>query len=129
MESKRLISGDFVNVVRGRPHADDPSDDTFGESAWVGHVGIILLDPNGTVNMIHSAKPAVREESLRGYIAAAKETMAERDAAGKPRLLGFKFLRLREAPWANLRELDGPAAPRIYLPDPSDAGSEQQIAR
>lgn len=43
-------------------------------------------------------------------------------AAGKPRLLGFKFLRLEENPLANLRQLDGADAPRVTLPGGGNAG-------
>ncbi len=108
-----LQDGDVVNVVRGRPAAPNAA---ASHSAWVGHVGMILRGPDGTVNMIHSAKPAVREEPLQQYIADAKSTMAEKDRAGKARLLGFKFLRLQEDPLGKLREVDGAAAPQIYLP-------------
>ena len=46
---------------------------------------------------------------------------AKNDAEGKPRLVGFKFLRLREKPLDNLRELDGPDAPRVTLPSGDEA--------
>ena len=110
-----------MNVVRGHPIAGGLPSSTSGGSAWVGHVGIILRGADGTVNMIHSAKPAVREEPLQDYIAAAQTTMAERDEAGKARLLGFKFLRLSEDPLANLRQVDGAAAPQIHLPSANGA--------
>jgi hypothetical protein len=66
--------------------------------------------------MIHSTPPNVREEPLAEYIARSTASAAELDAAGKPRLVGFKFLRLADTPLAKLRQLDGPAAPRVSLP-------------
>lgn len=133
-----LQAGDFVNIVRGRPAPATASNvvaeataggetedgaaatatmqEIFGGSAWVGHTGLIVLGEQGEVHLIHSAKPAVREESIDDYIARSTLDLAEKDAAGKARLLGFKFLRLQEDPWANLRELDGAATPRVTLP-------------
>ena len=35
----------------------------------------------------------------------------------KQRLVGFKFLRLADDPLAQLRQLDGPDAPRVTLPN------------
>jgi hypothetical protein len=133
-----LRDGDFVNIVRGTPPqpesaagaaassdssnaaGDNASTKTmqeiFGGSAWVGHTGLIVLDDDGEVHLIHSAKPHVREEAIDDYIADATADNAAKDAAGKARLLGFKFLRLREDPWAHLRALDGEEAPRVILP-------------
>ena len=51
------------------------------------------------------------------FIARETANNAERDQAGKARLLGFKFLRLEDDPLARLRELDGADAPRVMLPD------------
>ncbi|GAB4191683.1 MAG: hypothetical protein Kow00105_05730 [Phycisphaeraceae bacterium] len=123
----RLRDGDFVNIVRGRPAKDDEKKNespegkemknVFGGSAWVGHTGMIVLGDDGQVHLIHSAKPCVREEPIDEYIRAATENLDERDAAGKPRLLGFKFLRLHNDPIGNLRRLDGPQAPRVTLPE------------
>jgi hypothetical protein len=126
-----LRDGDFVNVVRGVVPAripsrnqggekDDPSE-IFGGNAFVGHVGLIVCGDNGEVHMIHSSVPAVREESLDEYIARSTEGAAARDAEGKPRLLGFKFLRLRENPLEGLRAVDGDDAPRVTLPSGSEA--------
>jgi hypothetical protein len=70
--------------------------------------------PDGTVNIIHSAEPAVREESFARFIAHAREKAAAPGA--KQRLVGFKFLRLADDPMANLRKIDGPDAPRVTLP-------------
>jgi hypothetical protein len=137
-----LRDGDFVNIVRGRPAAVEPrpaagealdskksstaETDTgkmqvvFGGSAWVGHTGLIVLGEDGEVHLIHSSKPEVREESLDAYIARSTANNAEKDAAGEARLLGFKFLRVREDSWKNLRDLDGDAAPRVILPGGED---------
>lgn len=115
-----LAEGDFVNIVRGRRDPDAPKNSTFGGSAWVGHVGMIVFgeDEQGerTINLIHSARPKVREQTIDDYIAQSNEKLAELEAAGKPRLLGFKFLRLKADPLASLREIDGQDAPRVTLP-------------
>jgi hypothetical protein len=111
-----LRSGDFVNIVRGIPGDEGAVNETFGGSAWVGHVGLVLRQSNGRIHMIHSAKPAVREEALDDYIATEEAKIAARDAEGKARLLGFKFLRLVPDPLAELRQVDGPEAPKLRLP-------------
>jgi hypothetical protein len=36
-------------------------------------------------------------------------------------LVGFKFLRLRDEPLKNLREIDGADAPRVTLPSGGEA--------
>ncbi len=123
----RLKDGDFVNIVRGTPPKPGGEDDKttptgqmqdiFGGSAWVGHTGLIVIGDDGEVRLIHSAQPSVREEPIDDYIAKSTENLAERDAAGKARLLGFKFLRLQNDPIANLRKVDGADAPRVVLPD------------
>jgi hypothetical protein len=111
-----LQDGDFVNIVRGIVKSDSKPNATFGGSAWVGHVGLIALGNDGQPHLIHSSKPKVREEPIDAYIARGTENMANRDAAGKSRLLGFKFLRLEDQPLKNLRKLDGPDAPKVILP-------------
>lgn len=123
----RLKDGDFVNIVRGMPPKPGTEDDKripagqmgdiFGGSAWVGHTGLIVIGDDGEVHLIHSASPSVREEPIDDYIARSTENLAERDAAGKARLLGFKFLRLQNDPIANLRKIDGEDAPKVTLPD------------
>lgn len=55
---KHLKTGDFVNVVRG----------FTPESVFVGHVGIISVEEDGTVNLIHSTTPEVKIESLIDYM-------------------------------------------------------------
>jgi len=112
----KIHDGDCIEVVRGIVKPGVPADDTFGGSAWIGHVGLAAHGPDGALHMIHSSDPAVREETIAQFIARETARLAERDAAGKPRLLGFKFLRLQDDPWANLRQLDGTAAPRVTLP-------------
>jgi hypothetical protein len=119
-----LQDGDFVNIVRGTVRKDAPESElsnTFGGGAWVGHVGLIVHNDNGTVNLIHSTQPNVREEPIDEYIARSTKTLKKDDAKGKPRLLGFKFLRLREDPMKHLREIDGEDAPKVTLPDGSEA--------
>ncbi|MEM8945846.1 MAG: N-acetylmuramoyl-L-alanine amidase-like domain-containing protein [Planctomycetota bacterium] len=115
-----LAEGDFVNIVRGRPDPDAEKNSIFGGSAWIGHVGLIVhgTDKQGgkQINIIHSAKPQVREEPLDTFISESTKDLAARDAAGKARLLGFKFLRLQSNPLDRLRRLDGPDAPRVTLP-------------
>jgi hypothetical protein len=119
-----LKDGDFVNIVRGVASKDAPRDELgeiFGGSAWVGHVGLIVHGDDGEVRMIHSTQPKVREEPIDEYIARSTKTMKDDDAKGKARLLGFKFLRLRENPMANLQEIDGDDAPKVTLPGGSGA--------
>jgi hypothetical protein len=112
----QLQDGDFVNVVRATAKPGAPENEVFGGSAFVGHVGLIGHVPNREVHMIHSAEPTVREETLDDYIARSTKDLAAKDAVGKPRLVGFKFLRLRDEPLKNLQEIDGADAPRVTLP-------------
>lgn len=112
----QLRDGDIIEVVRGIVKKGAPVNDIFGGNAWIGHVGLVAHGPDGALHIIHSAEPKVREEPLTAFIARETAHNAERDAAGKPRLLGFKFLRLETDPLANLRQLDGPDAPRVTLP-------------
>ena len=112
----RLQDGDLIEVVRGVVKPGAPTDETFGGNAWIGHVGLVAHGADGSLHIIHSSEPAVREETIGQFIARETAHSAERDAAGKPRLLGFKFLRLREDPWAGLRQIDGPQAPQVTLP-------------
>lgn len=111
-----LQDGDFVNVVRAVVDKDGTP-----TGAFVGHVGLIAHSPTGGLHMIHSTEPKVREEPLAEYIARSTSHNAKNDAAGKPRLVGFKFLRLRDKPLDNLRGIDGPAAPRVTLPAGDEA--------
>ena len=108
--------GDIIELVRGVVKPGAPESDIFGGNAWIGHVGLAARGPDGSLHVIHSAEPKVREETMAALIARETAHNAEKDAAGKPRLLGFKILRLAADPLANLRQLDGPAAPKISLP-------------
>ncbi len=76
-----LQNGDMVNVIRGNE-----------QRQFVAHVGMIGLNAEGEVHLIHSADPQVREEPLLGFL--------QRDR----RILGFKFLRLRPLPDLLVRE-------------------------
>jgi hypothetical protein len=111
-----LRDGDFVNTVRGTVNPDAPPSETFGGSAFVGHVGLVVHD-GAEVHLIHSTRPKVREETFESYIARSTTDKEKLDKEGKPRLVGFKFLRLRDDPWVRLRAVDGPDAPRVTLPD------------
>jgi hypothetical protein len=84
-----LRSGDFVNVISGIEGA-----------AWASHVGLIVRGGDGELRIVHSAEPQVREESLARFIQRYEEREVAADAAGKkrPKLLGFKFLRMQDAP-------------------------------
>jgi Protein of unknown function (DUF1460) len=112
---RQLRDGDFVNIVRAtvKKGAKDP---TFGGNAFVGHVGLIAHGENGEVHLIHSSKPKVREELIDDFIAQSTKELPDQASAGKPRLVGFKFLRLRDEPLKNLKDIDGPDAPRVTLP-------------
>jgi hypothetical protein len=116
LAARELRDGDVINVVRGIVKPGAPVNDTFGGNAWVGHVGLVAHGADGSLHIIHSIEPMVREETVAQFIARETAHNAERDAAGKPRLLGFKLLRLEDNPLANLQQLDGPDAPRVTLP-------------
>ena len=116
-----LQDGDFVNIVRGTVGpASHPNTETYGGDAWVGHTGLIAHGADGTVHMIHSSEPAVREEPLVNFI--ARSVAAGNAPGAKQRLLGFKFLRLEPDPLANLRKIDGDQTPRVTLPGGAAAG-------
>ena len=113
----KLRDGDFVNIVRAtaKPNSAEQNE-IFGGSAFVGHVGLIAHGEDGEVHLIHSTVPKVREETIDSYIARSTKDLKEKDAEGKPRLVGFKFLRLQEEPLIKLKAIDGPDAPRVTLP-------------
>lgn len=106
-----LQNGDLINFVRGKA---DPETGEVGR--WVGHVGLIVRGDDGAVHVIHSAKPRVREEPLADIVADVIASRDQRDAEGKSRTYGYKFLRLVDDPMANLVAIDGPLAPRVTLP-------------
>ena len=112
----QLQDGDFVNIVRATSKLGDPQNEVFGGNAFVGHVGLIAHGEDGKVHLIHSTEPKVREETIDSYISRATKDLKEKDAAGKPRLVGFKFLRLQDEPLIKLKAIDGPDAPRVTLP-------------
>jgi hypothetical protein len=128
----KLQSGDFVNVVRG-----------YESPSWVGHTGLIAVAPDGTRDFLHSTPPKVKEQPILEYMQTAvarypeieknnayveemkqkgitsvrkgffrKEVQLQKQA----KLYGFKFLRLRENPIAELRKIDGPDTPRVTAP-------------
>lgn len=67
-----LRDADFVNIMRGQPAAP-----------FAGHTGLITHAPDGSVNFLHSAQPAVCEQPLLEYLASDR------------RCVGIKVLRLR----------------------------------
>jgi hypothetical protein len=113
---RQLQDGDFVNIVRATAKKGAPENEIFGGSAFVGHVGLIGHGEDGEVHLIHSTEPKVREESLDSYISRSTNDLKAKDSAGKPRLVGFKFLRLQPEPLKKLQAIDGPDAPRVTLP-------------
>ncbi|MDI1335228.1 MAG: DUF1460 domain-containing protein [Lacunisphaera sp.] len=116
LAAPQLRDGDLINVVRGIVKRGTPANDIFGGSAWIGHVGLVAHGADGSLHIIHSSDPMVREETIDQFIARETAHNAERDATGKARLLGFKFLRLEDDPLANLRQLDGAGFPHVTLP-------------
>ncbi len=106
----QLQDGDFVNIVRATSQDAQlgAKRNLSAAARFVGHVGLIGHGPDGIVHLIHSTEPKVREEPIDDYIKRATKDLAEKDEAGKPRLVGFKFLRLREDPLKNLQKVDGP---------------------
>ncbi|MGD9634604.1 MAG: N-acetylmuramoyl-L-alanine amidase-like domain-containing protein [Pirellulales bacterium] len=112
----QLQDGDCINVVRAVVKPGDPPSKPVDGTVFVGHVGLVAHGPDGTLHMIHSSVPHVREEPLTEYIRRSTEKIETLDKDGKARLVGFKFLRLTEDPLASLREIDGPDAPRVKLP-------------
>jgi hypothetical protein len=112
-----LQDGDFVNIVRAtsKPHSSEQNE-VYGGTAFVGHVGLIAHGKDGEVHLIHSSEPKVREETLDSYISRSTKDLKKKDKSGKPRLVGFKFLRLQDDPLIKLKAIDGPDAPRVTLP-------------
>jgi len=125
----QLQDGDCVEIVRGIVKPGVPANDIFGGSAWIGHVGLVAHGADGSLHIIHSSDPAVREETFASFIARETAHLAERDAAGKARLIGFKFLRLETDPLANLRQLDGDDFPRVTLPGGGSFGRTGDAGR
>lgn len=97
-----LRTGDFVNIVRGD-----------AKSQWVGHTGLIAHADDGTVDFLHSAAPAVREQPLLDYLARDR------------RCVGIKILRLRPDADAIMRAQRAKTAPAT---DVSPAGLQAALA-
>jgi hypothetical protein len=112
----QLKDGDFVNIVRATSKKGAPQTEIFGGNAFVGHVGLIAHGKDGEVHLIHSSEPKVREETIDSYIRRSTKDLKKKDKDGKPRLVGFKFLRLQDEPLKKLVDIDGPDAPRVTLP-------------
>ena len=72
-----LKDGDVIQVVRGN-----------AKEQYVGHFGLVATGKDGTMNMIHSAEPAVREQGIMDYLEK------------NPKTIGYKFLRAKPQPQA-----------------------------
>ncbi|MFZ6872811.1 N-acetylmuramoyl-L-alanine amidase-like domain-containing protein [Undibacterium sp. Di27W] len=81
----QLRDGDFVNVV---------SDKDGYQS--ITHVGLVVVDANGKRNFLNSGEPQVKEEGFDTFISRTNERTRTSKQAKPRRLLGFKFLRLRD---------------------------------
>ena len=68
-----LKNGDFVNIIRGNKR-----------SQYAGHVGLVALAEDGTVDFLHSTPPSVREQPIMEYLNSSD------------RHLGVKILRMRD---------------------------------
>jgi hypothetical protein len=55
--TESLKTGDLVYVVRG-----------FESGRWIGHYGMIIVDDDGQVNLIHSTPPKVIKQPLMEYV-------------------------------------------------------------
>lgn len=114
----QLRTGDIVNFVKG----------TSPKSAWVHHLGIVEVR-DGTVWIIHSTDPRVRREPIDEFIGRAVDARDDLISKKKPYGLGFKFHRLNDDPWANLRAIDGPDAPKVTVPANSKVSWQEFVAR
>jgi hypothetical protein len=97
-----LKTGDFVNIVRGYPNSEP----------WVGHVGLISVEEDGTVNFIHSASPIVKIQTILSFWNDFK--LKSKKKSGW-QFLGFRFYRLNENAFDELRKIDGPRAPKLTI--------------
>lgn len=100
-----LQNGDFVNLIYGK-----------GKECYASHVGLITRSADGTVNFLHSSPPRVREQPLLEYNRNLADENPERIKEKQVPFRGFKFLRLRDDPIAQLRAIDGPDAPVVRAP-------------
>lgn len=101
----KLQMGDFVNIIRGDEN-----------SKWAGHVGLITMGDDGTVNFLHSVRPQVVEQPIMELYYNAVKNNEKHHEKNKPYFCGFKFLRLREDPINELIKIDGQGAPRVSVP-------------
>ncbi|MCP4589960.1 MAG: D-alanyl-D-alanine dipeptidase [bacterium] len=87
-----LRNADLVNIIRGSK-----------KSQWAGHAAMIALGDDGTVNLLHSARPAVREQPILEYL--------EKDK----RCVGIKISRLRPGAETIMRQTlrDSPNATEV----------------
>lgn len=99
----KLKAADFVNIIRGDK-----------QSQWAGHVGLIAIAEDGTVDFLHSAGKAVREQPLVDYL--------DNDS----RCVGVKFLRLRDDAEQRLAEAVRSSPKRT---DVSEAGLNAALKR
>ncbi|MCH8618898.1 N-acetylmuramoyl-L-alanine amidase-like domain-containing protein [Undibacterium sp. TS12] len=95
----QLQAGDFVNVV---------SDKEGYQS--ITHVGLVVIDADGKRNFLNSSDPQVKEESFDAFVARTNERTKNSKLAHPRKLIGFKFLRLRD---------DIVIPPSISLPRPN----------
>jgi hypothetical protein len=102
----KLRNGDCVNVIRGKQ----------GAGKYCGHVGLITLSEDGTVNLLHSTTPKSVEQPLVQYVEDQLVRNKQRAAKGEVLFEGMKFLRLQDDPLANLLKVDGPDAPVVTGP-------------
>jgi len=130
----KLQEGDFVNIIRG-----------FEKGEWCGHVGLITISDDGTVNFLHSVPLKVKEQPILEYMNQALKSnekkielnkmVDEEKKNPKPKkkwwqfwikkekpkqkqalFYGFKFLRLRKDALENLKTIDGENAPFVTGP-------------
>jgi hypothetical protein len=112
----QLHDGDFVNVVRVQ-----------NGGYWVGHTGLIIRDEEGgETYFLESTPPRVKIHTIEDYIAGHQARDAKKPEGAH--LAGFKFLRLREDPLANLRAIDGPNAPVIKPPSQTGVKHIESVA-
>ena len=104
--ASKLRNGDCVNVIRA----------TKDGGKFCGHVGMITIGADGTVNLLHSTPPKSVEQPLVQYVAEQLEKNKARLQKGEITFQGLKFLRLEDDPVANLLKVDGPDAPVVTGP-------------
>lgn len=104
--ASKLANGDCVNLIRRKSDGGE----------FCGHVGLIALAADGTVNFIDSTQPKAMERPLVRYVEEQMEKNKEREANGRDVFLGMKFLRLQHDPLGNLLKIDGPDAPIVTGP-------------